>query len=321
MIRNYLDFEKPIRALEEEVEKARKLSFEAGAKEDLEYIRLLKKLRKLQKETSKNLSPWQVVQMARHPDRPYSLDYINLILKDFCEFHGDRYFSDDPAIVSGIGIMQGVRVCIIGHQKGRDTKQKVYRNFGMPNPEGYRKALRMMKFAEKFDIPVVTFIDTPGAYPGVGGEERGQAGAIALNLREMISLKVPIICVITGEGGSGGALALGVGDRILMLEYSIYSVISPEACATILMRDSSKAPDVTEPLKMTSSSAKELGVVDESLTEPFGGAHRSCERMAVVLRKRVLSNLRDIRKLSVDEMLERRYNKFRSMGKFDFAGE
>jgi len=318
MVRSYLDFEKPLQVLEKELEKVKKLSFEAGTKDNEEYMRVRRKLRKVQKETSKGLSPWQIVQMARHPDRPYALDYINLMVEDFYELRGDRRFSDDPAIVSGFGFMRGTRVCVIGNQKGRDTKQKIYRNFGMPNPEGYRKAIRVMRFAEKFNIPIITLIDTPGAYPGVGAEERGQAEAIARSIAGMISLKVPIICVVTGEGGSGGALALGVGDRVLMLEFSIYSVISPEACATILMRDSSKARDVAEPLKMTSGNAQELGVVDESIPEPLGGAHRSCKRMAAVLRSVILRNLAELRKMHVDEMLEARYNKFRSMGQFDF---
>jgi len=287
MLRSYLDFEKPLQSLEKELEKVKKLSFEAGT-------------------------------MARHPDRPYALDYINLMVEDFCELRGDRRFSDDPAIISGFGFMRGIRVCIIGNQKGRDTKQKVYRNFGMPNPEGYRKAIRVMRFAEKFNIPIVTLIDTPGAYPGVGAEERGQAEAIARSIAGMISLKVPIVCIVTGEGGSGGALALGVGDRVIMLEFSIYSVISPEACATILMRDSSKAQDVAEPLRMTSSNAQELGVVDEIVTEPLGGAHRSCGRMSAALRTVVLRNIAELRKMHVEEMLEARYTKFRNMGQFDF---
>ncbi len=317
MVKNYLDFEKTVQELDKDLENAKKLSFESGAKDNEEYIRLRKKLRKLQKEMGKSLNPWQVVQMARHPDRPYSLDYFNLMLENFCELHGDRLFSDDPAIVAGIGIMKGVRVCVIGHQKGRDTRQKIHRNFGMPNPEGYRKALRVMKFAEKFNIPIITLIDTPGAYPGVGAEERGQAQAIAVNLKEMMLLKVPIVSVVTGEGGSGGALAVAVADRVLMLENSIYSVISPEACATILLKDSTKAATVAEPLKMLAEEAKKLGVVHETVPEPLGGAHRDYVRMAAILRSRLMDNLSDIKKLSVEEMLENRYNNFRSMGRFD----
>jgi len=311
-----LEFEKPIRELEEEIERLREL---AASQETYraELAKLKTRLQKLQQEIFSNLSPWEKTQLARHPDRPYTKDYIQHMLDDFVELRGDRRFADDQAIIGGLASMGDVRFVLVGHQKGRSTKEKLAHNFGMPHPEGYRKALRLMKLAEKFHRPVLTLIDTPGAYPGIGAEERGQAEAIARNLQEMIRLRVPIVAVVTGEGGSGGALALGVGDRVLMLEHAIYSVISPESCAAILWRDSSKAKEAAEPLRLTAQDAKELGVIDGIVPEPVGGAHRNYAEMAAILREVVLKNFAELADFSVEELLQLRYNKFRKMGHFE----
>jgi acetyl-CoA carboxylase carboxyl transferase subunit alpha len=262
-----------------------------------------------------NLSRWQTAQVARHINRPFTQDYINLMLTEFIELHGDRNYGDDHAIVGGLARFDGQPVMVIGHQKGRDTKEKVYRNFGMPNPEGYRKALRLMKMAEQFKLPVITFVDTPGAYPGIGAEERGQAEAIARNLREMASLRTPIIVCITGEGGSGGALAIAVGDRILMLEHSVYAVISPEGCAAILWSDGTKGAQAAEALKPTAKDIIKLGVIDEIIKEPVGGAHRDHEATARNMKEAIARNLTELNKLSGDELVEGRYKKFRAMSR------
>ena len=263
-----------------------------------------------------NLTPWQRCQVARHPERPYTLDYIHGMMSGFVELHGDRSFADDPAIVAGFAQLDGDPVAIIGHQKGRSTSEKVRRNFGMPRPEGYRKALRVMRLAARFDRPVVTFIDTPGAYPGIDAEERGQAEAIATNLLEMARLPVPIVVVVTGEGGSGGALALGIGDRVLMLEHSIYSVISPEGCAAILWKDQARAQDAAAALKITAPDLKQLGVIDEIIPEPPGGAHMDPSAMCQSVAAAVRRALKDLRRGKTDALLQRRYRKFRTMGRF-----
>ena len=263
------------------------------------------------------MSPWQISQLARQPQRPYTLDYIGRIFTHFEELHGDRAYADDAAIVAGVARIDGRPVMIIGHQKGRDTKEKVRRNFGMPRPEGYRKALRLMQMAERFKLPIFTFIDTPGAYPGVGAEERGQSEAIARNLFIMADLKTPIICTIIGEGGSGGALAIGVGDRILMLEYSIYSVISPEGCASILWKSAEKAPEAAEALGITSPRLKELGLVDQVIREPLGGAHRDMDAIAVNLKNALLENLEYFDNISLDKILEQRYQRLMKFGAFE----
>ncbi len=263
-----------------------------------------------------HLSAYEKVQLARHPQRPYFLDYVQLLCSDFSEFHGDRKFADDPAIVAGFAFFAGRPVCLIGHQKGRDTKQKLYRNFGMPKPEGYRKALRVMKLAEKFRKPIFTFIDTPGAYPGIDAEERGQAEAIAVNLREMSQLRVPIIVTVTGEGGSGGALAIGVGDRVNMLEYSIYSVIAPESCSAILWRDQQHAAEAAEALKLTPEDLRRFELIDDIIPEPEGGSHNDPVGMAQCVGQVLERQLRELEAVPIDQMIQRRYDKFRAMGAF-----
>jgi acetyl-CoA carboxylase carboxyl transferase subunit alpha len=311
----YLDFEKPIAELEDKIRELRELSSDTlDLKADIE--RLEKKAERVRAEIYSGLTRWQTVQVARHINRPFTLDYIRLIFSDFIELHGDRAFADDHAIVGGPARLDGEPVMVIGHQKGRDTKEKVYRNFGMPNPEGYRKALRLMEMAERFDMPIITFVDTPGAFPGIGAEERGQAEAIARNLREMSRLKVPIIVAVTGEGGSGGALAIAVGDRILMLEHSIYSVISPEGCAAILWSDGTKGEIAAEALKPTARDLKELRVIDEIVPEPPGGAHRDHEGTAKNIHAALAGNLSELRKISVERLLEERYGKFRRMSMY-----
>lgn len=310
----YLDFEKPILDLEKKIQDMK--DFATG--ENIEFtreIQLMEKRRdKLQEEIYSKLSRWQRVQLARHPLRPHSLDYINLMSSDFIELHGDRGFRDDKALVAGFGKIEGKPVMFIGQQKGRDTKQKLYRNFGMMHPEGYRKALRLMKLAARFGRAVIILIDTPGAFPGIGAEERGQAEAIARNLRGMFRLKVPIIINIMGEGASGGALGIGIGDRVLMLENSWYSVISPEGCAAILWRDSSKAPQAAEALRLSAFDLKELKVIDRIIPEPLGGAHRNLKESADILKKEILNDLQELSKLSVEELLQKRIEKFRHMG-------
>ncbi|HZV81339.1 MAG TPA: acetyl-CoA carboxylase carboxyltransferase subunit alpha, partial [Geobacteraceae bacterium] len=281
-----------------------------------EIAKLEKKAEEMRGEIFSNLSRWQTAQIARHINRPFTLDYLNLIFTDFTELHGDRLFGDDHAIVGGPARLDGEAVMVIGHQKGRDTKEKVYRNFGMPNPEGYRKALRLMLMAQQFGLPIITFVDTPGAFPGIGAEERGQAEAIARNLREMAGLTVPIIVVITGEGGSGGALAIAVGDRVLMLEHSVYAVISPEGCAAILWSDGTKGAQAAEALKLTAKDIKELDVIDEIVKEPLGGAHRDHEAMAANLHEALTRNLAGLKGKSGEQLVEERYQKFRKMSRF-----
>ncbi|RII27700.1 MAG: acetyl-CoA carboxylase carboxyl transferase subunit alpha [Geobacter sp.] len=311
----YMDFEKPVVELEKKIEELLALS---GDNVDLksEVAKLEKKAAQMRSDIFANLSRWQTAQIARHINRPFTMDYIKLIFTEFVELHGDRNFGDDHAIVGGLARLDDEPVMIIGHQKGSDTKEKVYRNFGMPNPEGYRKALRLMEMAERFRLPIITFVDTPGAFPGIGAEERGQAEAIARNLREMSRLTVPIIVVITGEGGSGGALAIAVGDRILMLQYSVYAVISPEGCAAILWSDGTKGEQAAEALKLTAKDIKDLEVIDEIVPEPVGGAHRDHRAMADNLREALLRNLKELRKLPADELIEARYQKFRKMSRY-----
>ena len=309
-----LDFEKPIVELEKKIQELRR--FISDKKIDLssEVKRLEDKLEHLKKETYSNLSAWQRVQLARHPQRPYTLDYINLIMSDFIELRGDRLFSDDKAIVCGLAKLDQQKIAVIGHQKGRDTKENLKRNFGCAHPEGYRKALRVMRLAEEFNLPIIVFIDTPGAYPGIGAEERGQAQAIALNLREMIRVATPIISIVIGEGGSGGALGVGVADRIGVLENAYYSVISPEGCAAILWKDGSKAPQAAEVLKLTGADLLALKVIDEVIPEPLGGAHRDAHKTAQALKESIVKNLKELQSMDKEGLLESRYKKFRSMG-------
>jgi acetyl-CoA carboxylase carboxyl transferase subunit alpha len=306
-------FEQPIIEIERRIEE---LSVYTDDSRRREVDRLRTKLSETRRDVFSRLTPWQKTIVARHPRRPYTLDYIQYLFEDFVEIHGDRKFSDDPAIVCGMAFFRGQAVAVLGHQKGRDTKEKVRRNFAMPRPEGYRKALRVMRVAEKFNRPIMTFIDTPGAYPGLGAEERGQAEAIALNLREMAKIKVPILVTVTGEGGSGGALALGVGDRINMLEHSIYSVISPEGCAAILWKDAGMAREAAKALRMTTQDLREFGVIDEVVPEPEGGAHTDHPEAARLLGEVLARELEEVSALSVDERLRERYDKFRRMGRF-----
>ena len=316
---NFLEFEQPIAELEGKIQELRHASHGQAFNIDEEIARLRDKLKLKTAEIFRNLTPWQVSQLARHPSRPYTLDYIGAICEEFVELAGDRAYADDAAIVGGIGRIDGRSVVIIGHQKGRDTKTKIRRNFGMPRPEGYRKALRLMKLAERFRLPIITLIDTPGAYPGVGAEERGQSEAIARNLLEMSELRVPIICTVTGEGGSGGALAIGVGDRTLMLEYSTYSVISPEGCASILWKDAGKAKDAAEQLGLTAKRLLGLGLIDKVVREPIGGAHRNPKQMATRLKAVLLNELDALEQLPVEDLLDRRYRRLRSYGAYEAA--
>jgi len=309
-----LDFEKPLVELETRIASLRQSATPAAVAEAAE---LEERLGRLQKKAFDRLTAWQRVQLARHPRRPYTLDLIRLLTEDFVELHGDRAFGDDHAIVGGLARFEARPVVVIGHQKGRDTNEKLLRNFGMPHPEGYRKALRLMQLAEKFGKPVLTLIDTPGAYPGLGAEERGQAEAIARNLREMAGLQTPIVAVVTGEGGSGGALALGVADRVLMLEHAVYSVISPEGCAAILWDNAKRAREAAEVLRVTAPDLLKLGVVDGVIPEPPGGAHRSWERTADQIRVALRSALAELSALARDELVQRRYAKFRRMGVFE----
>jgi acetyl-CoA carboxylase carboxyl transferase subunit alpha len=311
----YMEVEKPLVELEKKINELKEMS---GDSLDLaaEIGKLEKKANSLRSEIFSGLSRWQTAQVARHPNRPFTLDYLQLMFSDFTELHGDRNFGDDHAIVGGLARLDGEPVMVIGHQKGRDTKEKVYRNFGMPNPEGYRKALRLMKMAEQFRLPIITFVDTPGAFPGIGAEERGQAEAIARNLREMAVLTVPIVVVVTGEGGSGGALAIAVGDRVLMLEHSVYAVISPEGCAAILWSDGTKGAQAAEALKLTSKDIKALDVIDEIVPEPLGGAHRDYEAMAKSLHAVLARHMAELRQLPTDALVEGRYQKFRKMSRF-----
>lgn len=316
---NYLDFEQPIADLEAKIQELRHASHGSAVDADAEVHALQNKLRQRTAHIFRDLSPWQVSQLARHPARPYTNDYIRLICSEFQELAGDRAYSDDPAIVGGLGRIDGRSVMIIGHQKGRDTKSKIKRNFGMPRPEGYRKALRLMKMAERFGLPLLTFIDTPGAYPGIGAEERGQSEAIARNLMEMAELKIPVVCTVIGEGGSGGALAIGVGDRTLMLEYSTYSVISPEGCASILWKSADKAKDAAEQLGLTAKRLHGLGLVDKVIREPIGGAHRNPRQMATRLKAVLMNELDALEQLPTVDLLERRYQRLRSYGAYEAA--
>ena len=316
---NYLDFEQPIADLETKIQELRQASNGPALNIDTEVRALQEKLRKRTAHIFRDLTPWQVSQLSRHPQRPYTQDYLRVICDEFQELAGDRAFADDQAIVGGLARLDGRPVMVIGHEKGRDTKSKVRRNFGMPKPEGYRKALRLMKMAERFGLPILTFIDTPGAWPGIDAEERGQSEAIARNLLEMAELRVPIVCTVIGEGGSGGALAIGVGDRTNMLEYSTYSVISPEGCASILWRDAAKAKDAAEQLGMTAKRLHGLGLVDKVVREPTGGAHRNPVQMAKRLKAVLRSQLDALQALPVDDLLERRYRRLRALGAYDLA--
>jgi acetyl-CoA carboxylase carboxyl transferase subunit alpha len=314
---NFLDYEQPIAELEAKIDELRYMSSDTNLNITDEIQTLQQKSKDLTKSIFSNLTPWQTTQMARHPQRPYTLDYIERLITDFEELHGDRAYADDQALITGMGRLNGRPVVVIGHQKGRDTKEKVARNFGMPRPEGYRKALRVMKMAERFGLPVITFIDTPGAYPGIGAEERGQSEAIARNLFEMAQLKTPIISTVIGEGGSGGALAVGVADHLMMLQYSIYSVISPEGCASILWKSAEKAADAAATLGVTSSRLKELGLVDQIIQEPLGGAHRNQEEMAERIRDAIEVRLRELENMPITKLVERRQERLLSYGEFE----
>ena len=313
---NFLDFELPIAELEAKIEELQLVN--NGQELDLDLEEQIAQLREKNNEQTKKifsaLDPWQTARVARHPQRPYTLDYLPRIFTEFDELAGDRAYADDKAIVGGTARLDGRPVMVIGHQKGRSTNEKVKRNFGMPRPEGYRKALRLMRMAERFKMPIITFIDTPGAYPGIGAEERGQSEAIAMNLKVMSRLNVPIICTVIGEGGSGGALAIGVGDKVNMLEYSTYSVISPEGCASILWKTAEKAPTAAEAMGITAKRIKELGLIDSIVEEPLGGAHRDMDQMAAFLKQALKADLAELDKLSGDELIESRYDKLMSFG-------
>ena len=315
----FLDFEQPIAELEAKIEELRYVGDDSEININEEVARLKAKSESLTKSIFAKLSPWQIARVARHESRPYTQDYLSMIAPDFQELHGDRMYADDPAIIGGVGRIDGHAVMFIGHQKGRDTKERVRRNYGMPKPEGYRKAQRLMRMAEKFSMPVVTFIDTPGAYPGVGAEERGQSEAIAYSLYLMAGLKTPIISVVIGEGGSGGALAIGVSDKLLMLQYSIYSVISPEGCASILWKSAEKAEDAAEAMRITASQLNEFDLVDEVLEEPLGGAHRNPQEAAEIIRNALLKNLDELGSLSTEQLLEERQRRLSSFGQFKEA--
>ena len=312
----FLDFEQPIAELEAKIDELRFVQDDSAVDISEEIDRLQQKSQGLLKEIYAKLSPWQVSQLARHPQRPYTLDYVNDIFTDFHELHGDRSFSDDLSIVGGMARFNGQAVMLLGHQKGRDTKERTLRNFGMSKPEGYRKALRLMKLAEKFGLPLFTFVDTPGAYPGIDAEERGQSEAIGHNLYEMSQLKVPVITTIIGEGGSGGALAIAVGDTVLMLQYATYSVISPEGCASILWKSADKAPDAAEALGLTAHRLKALGVIDKIIAEPLGGAHRDPKQMAVMLKRALADSLRQFQGMKTKDLLAARHARLLAYGKF-----
>lgn len=313
-----LDFERPILELERKIEELKALSHDKkGFNVSDEIARFERKLAAARKDVYTSLTPWQRVQLARHPKRPYTLDYVGMLMTGFVELHGDRLFGDDKAIVGGFAMLDGRKVLVLGHQKGRDTKENLMRNFGSAHPEGYRKALRLMQMAEKFRLPIVIFIDTPGAYPGVGAEERGQSSAIAVNLREMARIAVPIVCVVIGEGGSGGALGIGVGDRIAVLENAYYSVISPEGCAAILWKDRAKAPEAASALRMTAPELLELGLIDDVVKEPLGGAHRDPAAAAEQVHTAITRYLKQLEGLSPEELLQQRYDKYRKIGVFE----
>ncbi len=315
--RTFLDFEQPIAELENKIEELRYVQNESAVDISEEIDQLDKKSLQLTKDIYSDLSPWQITKIARHPERPYTLDYVRDCFTDFVEMHGDRHFADDQSIVGGLARFNGNACMVIGHQKGRDTKERTARNFGMVRPEGYRKALRLMKTAEKFKLPVFTFVDTPGAFPGIDAEERGQSEAIGRNIYEMAQLEVPIISTIIGEGGSGGALAIAVADQVLMLQYSIYSVISPEGCASILWKTSDKAQDAAEALGITAHRLKALGLVDKIVSEPVGGAHRDMRQMSAFLKRALGDAWRQVSDLKVKELLDRRYERLMSYGRFN----
>ena len=313
---NFLEFEQPIAELEAKIDELRYIGDDADVNINDEVAKLEAKSQALTESIFSSLTPWQISQLARHPQRPYMMDYVVRVFTDFQELHGDRCFADDHAVVGGIGRLDGTPVMIIGQQKGRDTREKLHRNFGMPRPEGYRKALRLMQMAERFGLPLLTFIDTPGAYPGIGAEERGQSEAIARNLLVMSRLRIPVICTVIGEGGSGGALAIGVGDRTLMLQYSTYSVISPEGCASILWKSAEKAEEAAEALGITSSRLLELGLIDRIISEPLGGAHRDVDTMGERLRKALSEELERLIGLEPDNLIEQRYQRLMAYGQF-----
>jgi acetyl-CoA carboxylase carboxyl transferase subunit alpha len=312
-------FEEPILRIRRRIEELSAMDAEPALQSGIqsEIAELQSKLTRVSDEIYSNLTPWQKTLVARHPQRPYTLDFINLLIEDWGEIAGDRKFGDDPAIVAGFGRLRGISVCVIGHQKGRNTKEKIIRNFGQPRPEGFRKALRVMKLAEKFKLPILTFVDTQGAYPGLGAEERGQAEAIAVNLREMAALQVPVVIAVIGEGGSGGALALGVGDRVIMLEHAVYSVISPEGCAAILWKSSAAAPDAAAAMKITAQDLKKFGIIDEIVPEPTGGAHSDPAAAAELLAPSIERAIRELQKLKPAQLLDERYKKFRKMGVYE----
>ena len=314
---NFLEFEQPIAELEAKIDELRHVNHNNEINISDEIARLQLKSEELTRSIFSSLTAWQISQIARHPQRPYMLDYVTRIFTDFEELHGDRAFADDQAMIGGLARFEGYPVMVVGQQKGRDTKEKIQRNFGMPRPEGYRKALRLMKMAERFKLPLLTFIDTPGAYPGVDAEERLQSEAIARNLYEMSHLKIPIICTVIGEGGSGGALGIGVGDKLCLLEYSTYSVISPEGCASILWKNANKAPEAAEAMNMTSLRLKELGLIDLVIPEPLGGAHRNVEQMANTLGQVLQENLLELQSLPIPELVEKRYQRFMHIGYFE----
>ena len=317
----FLDFEQPIAELETKIEELRYVQDDSAVDISAEIGKLAKKSQTLTKDIYAKLSAWQISQVARHPQRPYTLDYIGMLMTDFEELHGDRSYADDPAMVGGLARFNGQTVMVLGHQKGRDTKERQYRNFGMPRPEGYRKALRLMKLAEKFGVPLITFIDTPGAYPGVGAEERGQSEAIGQNLYVLAGLKVPVVCTIIGEGGSGGALAIAVGDVTYMLQYSTYSVITPEGCAAILWKDQAKAQDAAEALNITAPKLKALGLVDKVLSEPLGGAHRDHKAVGASVKKAIAESLKELKDLTPAKLVQERQKKLRQLGKFKEIAE
>ncbi len=314
--KTFLDFEQPIAALEDKIEDLRYVQNESAVDISSEIEQLTKKSVQLTKDIYSDLTPWQITKIARHPERPYTLDYINEMFTHFVELHGDRHFADDLSIVGGLARFNGMPCMVLGQQKGRDTRERGLRNFGMSKPEGYRKALRLMKLAEKFKLPVFTFVDTPGAYPGIDAEERGQSEAIGRNIFEMAQLEVPIITTVIGEGGSGGALAISVGDQVVMLQYAIYSVISPEGCASILWKTADRAQDAADALGITAHRLKALGLVDKIVNEPVGGAHRDMPQACAFLKRALVDALRQVNTLSVDELLERRYQRLQSYGRF-----
>lgn len=314
---NGLEFEKPITELEERIKELKEFSSNRRIDLSSEIDKLSGKLDRLKKDIYGSLTPWQKVQIARHPKRLYTSDYIRMMMTDFIELHGDRLYGDDKAMITGLASLDKIRIAVIGHQKGRDTKENIARNFGCAHPEGYRKAMRVMRLAERFNLPIVILIDTPGAYPGLGAEERGQAEAIAENIRDMFSLRTPIVCSVIGEGGSGGALGIGVGDRVLMFEHSYYSVISPEGCAAILWKDSAKAKEASGTLKLTAKDLIGFGIIDEIINEPLGGVHKDPELAASNLKTALLENLRFLSKVPVDKLLASRYAKFRKMAVFE----